>query len=207
VSLQVSELPAFLELICLVRMGDRSANDRDMNDELRNEVRREDPAAAFLTVRPYASPFRQLDKADPIFRLRPRPHSNGKRKARNDRNIPAQHHLLIGSVSLQGFDGTVSVSPVLLPVNNCNSDLSLILTMSIFFPDTTPFSKTGRRGTKPSCSRRSMNGVGKPRRRISGVPRRCDEGSTRVPFRLADLVLLYSSGNTNGVACVSPCGT
>jgi hypothetical protein len=52
VSLQILEIvTAFFELICLVRIGDRSANDRDMNDELRNEVRREDPAAAFLTVR------------------------------------------------------------------------------------------------------------------------------------------------------------
>lgn len=50
-----------------------------------------------------------------------------------------------------------------------------------------------------------MNEVGKPERRISGVPRRCDEEPTRMLFSVqaGRSSMLYSSENINGVACAS----
>lgn len=82
----------------------RYANDKDMNDELRAVERADDPAAAFLTVRPCCALPRSFTDS---FLSRRR---NAKPRARNGQSILVHRPRRIGSTFLQATDGMESVS-------------------------------------------------------------------------------------------------
>jgi len=139
----------------------RSAHDRSMNEEQRNEVRREDPAAAFLTVSSISSAQTRCDS---------RAHrpdlccSNEKRKALNDKNIRDLHHHQIDSESHPVSVGMELVS---------RRDLAYMTTVHELtwyrrFP-----AQTDQRDTRLNCSRSLMTGNENKSRHMRGVQRIC----------------------------------
>ena len=132
-----------------------------MNDEMRNEIRREDPAAAFLTVRILWSSvsFRQC-ATDYDFRL-----STQKRKKKGPQRPkytgPAPPPNRFGIPPGFRWDGVGEPRSLrwVLPLRRILIESSCL--------------QTGRPGTNPSCSRRSTSGVEGRRRPTNGVLRRC----------------------------------
>ena len=84
----------------------RYADDEEMNDELREVERWNDPAANFLTVLHYSPPLSTLSPTNPSIEI----HRKARRNLRNpnlNSHLTQVHHLLqTDSISNPVIDGT-----------------------------------------------------------------------------------------------------